>query len=210
MLAMGVAPSLGLAGQSGSYALLISPGEWDGTHGGASAQEVIVPLFVLAPGLTTGLDGWEEAPYDPPAWWLGEPAVEPPVSEPESAPQPKPGEQLALDRAAVPGREQPAWIADLLGSELFATQRSSAGRTPIPDARIAAILAALDAHGGRMLREALAQTCDIPPLRLTGTLAALQALLNVDGYGVITSESASGDVTLDRALLLEQFGLRPL
>ena len=182
----------------------------NGYHGGASAQEVIAPLIVLAPGLVEGVEGWLETPYDPPGWWLGEAVVvAPPVPEPDAASEPTPGEQLALDRPAAPSPGRPAWIADLLASDLFTAQRSSAGRTPIPDERIAAILAALDAHGGRMLREALARACDIPPLRLTGTLAALRALLNVDGYAVIAAEEASGDVTLDRALLVEQFDLTP-
>jgi hypothetical protein len=168
----------------------------NGYHGGASAQEVIAPLMVLAASVVDELEGWSEAPYDPPAWWLG-----------EAAPEPTPGEQLALDRP-VPTQQLPSWIADLLASDLFAAQRSSAGRTPIPDERMVAILSALDAHGGRMLREALARACDIPPLRLTGTLAAMRALLNVDGYAVIAVEDASGDVTLNRDLLAEQFGLR--
>ncbi len=33
--------------------------------------------------------------------------------------------------------------------------------------------------------------------------------MNVDGYAVIDSDHASGDVTLDRALLVEQFDLTP-
>jgi len=182
----------------------------NGYHGGASAQEVIAPLIVLAPGLVEGVEGWSEAPYDPPGWWLGEAAAAAtPVPELEAAPEPAPGEQLALRRPAVVSLARPAWIAELLTSDLFAAQRSSAGRTPIPDERIAAILAALDAHGGRMLREALARACEIPPRRLTGTLAALRALVNVDGYAVIDSDHASGDVTLDRALLVEQFDLTP-
>jgi len=180
----------------------------NGYHGGASAQEVVAPLIVLAPSAVDGLEGWSEAPYDPPAWWLGEAAAAPPPSSPVTPPQPTRGEQLALDRQAAASHEQPSWIADLFASDLFAAQRSSAGRTPLPDDRIAAILTALDARGGRMLREALARACDIPPLRLTGTLAAMRALLNVDGYAVIAVEDASGDVTLDRALLVEQFGLR--
>jgi len=180
----------------------------NGYHGGASAQEVIAPLIVLAPSVVDELEGWSEAPYDPPAWWLGEPASAlPPPVEPDAALEPTPGEQLVLDRP-VPIQQLPSWIADLLASDLFAAQRSSAGRTPIPDERMAAILSALDAHGGRMLREALARACDIPPLRLTGTLAAMRALLNVDGYAVIAVDDASGDVTLDRDLLAEQFGLR--
>jgi hypothetical protein len=45
-----------------------------GYHGGASPQEVVVPLAVLTAGLAP--DGWAEAPPVQPPWWeAGEPAV---------------------------------------------------------------------------------------------------------------------------------------
>jgi hypothetical protein len=98
-------------------------------------------------------------------------------------------------------------VHELLGSELFAAQRAGAGRTPVPDERAAQILITLDAHGGQLLRDALARLSGIPMMRLTGTLAALRQVLNVDGYPVLTVDDNTGDVRLDKALLAEQFGL---
>lgn len=186
----------------------------NGYHGGASAQEVLAPLIVLSSSLADDVPGWVEVAHDPPGWWLGEavPPVAPLVpADPRAVSAPEPGEQLSLDppTASTAGATQApaAWIAELLGSEVLAAQRAAAGRTPVPDERIARILNALDTHGGTMLLDALARTCAIPALRLTGTLAALRQMLNVDGYAVLDVEDASRDVRLDRELLLRQFGI---
>lgn len=183
----------------------------NGYHGGATAQEVLAPLLVLAPTLVEDLAGWIEAPYDPPVWWLGDDGVEPEigdVDETREVPLAAPGEQLALDAAAVP---RSGWVEELLASELFKAQRAAAGRTPVREERVVAILSALDAHGGphvaRMQRDALARVCGIPPMRLTGTLAAMRQILNVDGFSVLGVDDASDDVTLNRTLLTEQFEL---
>jgi hypothetical protein len=181
----------------------------NGYHGGASAQEVLAPLVVLAPGLIDQLDGWVEAPYDPPDWWLaesvaaGKAAVEPLVPP---QPEAEPGEQMALPTHTTQSATAD-WVQELLSSELFAAQRSGAGRTPVSDERTAQILGALDAHGGRLLRDALARVCGIPVMRLTGTLAALRQVLNYDGYPVLTVDDATGDVKLDKEMLANQFGL---
>jgi hypothetical protein len=196
----------------------------NGYHGGASAQEVLAPLLVLSPGLDDGIVGWEEAAYDPPAWWLSDASApsEPPVDllpEPAlgDAPAEAPaGEQMTLathGAGAYSLRSDSAsadWIGELLASELFIAQRHAAGRTPVSDERTTQILTALDAHNGRLLRDALARICGIPAMRLTGTLAALRQLLNLDGYPVLTVEEVSGDVKLDRALLALQFDLKLL
>jgi hypothetical protein len=182
-----------------------------GYHGGGSAQEVLTPLVVLAPDLVDAPDGWVEAPYDPPAWWLGDdlpPSV--PVSTTRPAVSvPKPGEQMKLTAdAELPASQvSDLWVAELLATAQFVAQRANAGRTPVPDERTTKILLALDAHGGRLLLGALARTCGIPAIRLTGTLAALRQMLNIDGYPVLTVDDVSGDVTLDRSLLEAQFGL---
>jgi hypothetical protein len=182
----------------------------NGYHGGASAQEVLAPLLVLTPGLNDGIEGWEEAAYDPPGWWLGDaPArIEPGVDLGPAPAEARAGEQMTLaTHTASAGSMSADWIQELLASELFAAQRAAAGRTPVSDERTAQILTALDAHSGRLLRDALARVCGIPAMRLTGTLAALRQMLNVDGYPVLTVDEVSGDVKLDRALLALQFDL---
>lgn len=177
-----------------------------GYHGGGSPQEVLAPLLVLAPGLADRLEGWTETSYDPPDWWTSQPTPAPqaPATPP---PPPETAEgQLTLDApAAVPAA--PSWISQLLAAETFAAQRATAKRSQVSDERIAAILSALDEAGGLLLQDALAQRVGIAPLRLRGTLAVMRQLLNVDGYPVLSIDEVSGDVTLNMALLREQFGL---
>lgn len=178
-----------------------------GYHGGATAQEMLVPVLVLAPRPIDRLNGWVEAPYDPPSWWSGIEVVAVPVPAQESAaPALGPGGQLTLDVSTVP-IEPGGWIAALLASDTLSAQRGLAARTPLSDERIAALLAALEQHGGRMLRSALAQAGGIAPGRIAGTLASLQLVLNVDGYPVLSVDEPSDTVTLNVPLLREQFAL---
>ena len=176
-----------------------------GYHGGGSPQEVLAPLLVLAPGLTDSLAGWSETAYDPPAWWTGQPTVAAkPVLAP-AVPVEEPSGQLKLTEPKL--EPAPTWIADLLAADTFVAQRQSASRTQVPDERLLAILAALDAAGGKLLQDALAQRVGIAPMRLRGTLAAIRQVLNVDGYPVLSVDEDTGDVVLDVRLLREQFGL---
>ena len=186
-----------------------------GYHGGASPQETLAPLLVFAPGLTDIVDGWSETPYDPPPWWTGQPSIQ--VAKPArpsvKANAPRREErsgQLRLGAEDVPSSPAtesapPAWIAELLAAEAFAAQRGAVSRGRVPEERVVAILAALSAAGGKLLHEALARQAGIPPLRLTGTLAVMRQLLNVDGYPVLSADEDT--VTLDLVLLREQFGL---
>lgn len=183
-----------------------------GYHGGGSPQEVLAPLLVLAPGLADGLEGWEETPYDPPLWWTDTAAaalirpIPGAVSALEAVEEAS--GQLTLGREAVPdGPAAPRWIVELLATDALTTARTATSRGRVPSERIVAVLAALDRAGGKLLGEALARQVGIPPLRLTGTLAAMRQLLNVDGYPVLSIDEDTGDVTLDVALLAEQFGL---
>lgn len=172
-----------------------------GYHGGASPQEVLAPLLVLAPGLGDPIDGWVESAYDAPAWWTGDgPAATP--AEPSVVEEPH--GQLGLIAAEEPA---PGWIVELMSSDAFATQRALAGRSRVPEERVVAILTALS--GGKLLHEALARRVGVAPLRLRGTLAVMRQLLNVDGYPVLSVDEESGDVALDVPLLRQQFELEP-
>lgn len=185
-----------------------------GYHGGGSPQEVLCPLLVLAPGLAEGIDGWAETPYDPPAWWTGQPTDVPvvvtaPVLE---APVEDAGGQLTLGAQApqpvVPSLTvAAAWLAELLASETFADGLSAASRARVSQERVIAILAALDAAGGRLLKDALARRVGVAPLRLRGMLATISPILNIDGYPVLTVDEDTDHVVLDLALLRAQFGL---
>jgi hypothetical protein len=161
-----------------------------GYHGGASPQEVLVPTVVLAPGVIDPPDGWAEAPYDPPAWWSGVETAPPAQARSEA--------QLSFDAAD--------WIDELLTSDVLAEQRRRYPRPAVPDSMLRTVLAALDAAGATLLAPALAQAASVSPPRLRGLLAAMQLLLNVEGYQVLEFDDASGTVRLHRAVLAEQFG----
>ncbi len=193
-----------------------------GYHGGATAQEMLAPALVLAPTPIEGIEGWVEAPNDPPSWWSGvraqteQPAAEPTLrqtSEPAGRPQPETQLSLGLTDEgrrlgdATAAQTGTAWISELLGSDTLAAQRRQATRTPLADERIAAVLGALAVRGGKLLRPALAQACGLAPARLAGTLAALQLLLNLEGYPILSVDEISDTVELNLPLLREQFAL---
>jgi len=173
-----------------------------GYHGGTTAQEVLAPVVVLTPRLGVSLEGFVEAPYDPPSWWTGTPTVA--RVEPTTPTPPVIGEQLALGGDPSTADD---WITQLLASETLARQRELAVRTPIDDERIAQVLAALESGGGKLLVPALAQRLGVAPARMPNLLAAMRRLLNIDGYDALEIDEASGTVILHRTILLEQFGL---
>ncbi|TVQ95977.1 MAG: hypothetical protein EA398_16610, partial [Deltaproteobacteria bacterium] len=54
---------------------------------------------------------------------------------------------------------------------------------------------------------ALAAHLGVPPRRLPGLVATGQEVVNVDGYAVLQVKRPSMDVTLNEALLRQQFGV---
>jgi hypothetical protein len=168
-----------------------------GYHGGASPQEVLVPTVVLAPGLVEGVDGWTEAPYDPPAWWTAAPTV--------AAPPAGPAGQLRLD-APPQTPTHPVWLGELLAGDVLAEQRRRHPRPAVGDETLRAVLGSLASAGGTLLLPALAQAVALSPQRLRGTLAAISMLVNVDGYQALEVDDGSDTVRLHQAVLAEQFG----
>src|SRR5205814_1548264 len=59
-----------------------------GYHGGATPQEVLVPVAVLARTLP---DGWEHRPMLTPAWWTSRPPAPVPSAALTAAPTPTTG-----------------------------------------------------------------------------------------------------------------------
>lgn len=188
-----------------------------GYHGGATPQEVLCPLAVFAPA-TQEIDGWLPAIPQQPTWWDDKPPsveVEPPpphvVVEPPTDARGVPtlfGEDHEVPPPvgdAEPGAH-PGWVQDLLDSDLFAAQRDGAGRQTLEKEAVAHLLTQLDRAGGTLTAEAFAQSAGVSLSRARGKATALATLLNIDGYPVITVDQ-SGEVRLDRGLLMEQFRL---
>lgn len=195
----------------------------NGYHGGATPQEVVVPLAVLTkPSIE--VPGWVDRPPRAPAWWSVEPPDAPvAVAVAKPAPTAKrprrstpPGKgdlplfdgKLETIASPEPAATAPAWIEALLRSDLFQEQRARAGRQPMPEERIVRFLSALEEHGGTLTTVAMARRLEVQPVRLPGLLATFRKLLNVDGYAVLAVDEVSASLTLNRELLFVQFGLK--
>lgn len=187
----------------------------NGYHGGASPQEVVIPLGIFAPS-GVAIDGCVEVTSETPDWW--QPEIEQTVRTVKSARVAKPhspsrpGEQGRLfpTEEEIAGTERPSepeWIDGLMTSALMVAQRQLASRVALPEERIRAILAALDERGGKLTRTALAKRIGIPPMRVGGMISALRRLLNVEGYPVLSVDEQSDTVALNRRQLFTQFGL---
>ncbi len=194
----------------------------NGYHGGATPQEVVVPLAVLSKP-STELVGWVDMAPRTPTWWYVEPPKAlttvslakptPPAKRARAAaPQPKSDLPLfggSLAPLTPPSTvTPPAWIDALLRSDLFQEQRARAGRQPMPEERIRQFLVSLENHGGTLTTIAMARRLEVQPVRITGILATIRKLLNVDGYAVLSVDDASGSIMLNRELLFVQFGLK--
>jgi hypothetical protein len=182
-----------------------------GYHGGATPQEVLVPMAVLMPQHGT-IVGWEALPDRAPAWWSqGEPSrrAVPAMSARTTrrARQAKAVQGTLFADTAERSTEESRldWIEHLLRSPVFAAQRRVAGRRAPDDQCVRALLATLEAHHDSLARRLLEQVLGAPAWRLRGILASVQRLLNVDGYQVLVVDDISGTVVLNRQLLSTQF-----
>ena len=68
-------------------------------------------------------------------------------------------------------------------------------------------LSELAGRGGKLLTTALARNLDVPTFRLSGLLASLQRLFNIEGYAIVALDSDSETVELNVDLLKKQFDL---
>lgn len=185
-----------------------------GSHGGASPQEVLIPVAVLSAGLFPS--GWDEAPPAEPAWWRG--ATEPSASATTIVSR----EAFAgvLDRQHADARQRelftkasasgeaptpPTWIDALLASGSFAAQRRLAGRGAPAEQQVRGLLCALVARSGRMSQTSLAQALSVPAFRVSGIVSAARRILNLDQAQVLVTDG--DDVVLNERLLRVQFQL---
>jgi PglZ domain len=184
-----------------------------GYHGGATPQEVLVPIGVFAT-LDRVIAGWEGLPDCTPKWWN---PIEGPPTEARSVPdrmtrgskESPEGQGSLFTRGQMDDGAEPSvyWIIRLLSSSVFAAQRRMAGRRAPSEQHVEAFLRALDQHRYHISRRALAEALGQPDVRISPMLMGLQRLLNVDGYQIITVDEDSGIIELNRQLLHQQFQL---
>jgi hypothetical protein len=180
-------------------------GKRTGYHGGASPQEVLAPVAVLARD-EVAVAGWRIAIDPEPVWWsLQEFTGAVPQSGPVAIPSTA-SARRAAEQPAVTAPDGPAWIATLLQSGRYADQRAMAGRVAPADAQVEALLRLLDRVGGRVPVASVAPALGIAPVRVRGVIAGIRRILNVEGYTVL-DEDAGDTLTINRQLLFTQFGI---
>ena len=193
----------------------------NGYHGGVTMQEMVIPLAVLS-ARDDLPEGWAEPPADTPDWWFTPLEENTPVEETVVEPV-KPARRIPAGllfnlegeepeaaaaeptAAASTPSAAPAWIDRLLQSPILSEQKKLGGRTVPSDAVFRGLLEALGEQGDKMTSAALAHKMQWPPFRLRGLLAAIQRVLNVEGYAILTRDEASDTVELNRPLLCRQF-----
>lgn len=194
-------------------------GRKNGYHGGLSPQELTVPLSVFAP-LGTNLAGWSPAPPNYPEWWELPPLLQSKMPAVSAPPQAVPTRKKPVQTEAQPGLfatvDLPPsavevvpqdWIAGLLASPIYASQRQLAARVALPDDKMRQLLEALAERGGKLSRAALANRLSLAEVRMGGVLSAVRRMLNVDQVAVLTVDEAAGSVDLNFTLLQQQFKL---
>ena len=208
----------------GSAVLAVSDGlryasKKAGYHGGASLAELTVPIIVAKPRGANDPAGWLEAPPQEPTWWNEQSRadVELPVV-PSLLTKPKIRKPIARTTPTLfdsepevqgtgPAAPGTSVAEQLIASAIYVARRGIAGRHPVDDSVAGAVISALVAGGGRAHRDTLAVAAGIPSGTMSGLLAALRRVLNVDRYPVVDVDADQVTVTLDIALLREQFEL---
>jgi hypothetical protein len=189
-----------------------------GYHGGASPAEVVVPVITLIPSASLLPSGWTE--YDAighaPSWWTAPANTARPPQDQASVPPTRPrgkrsAEARGDDSAALFGVSEviPSAAATSLGTRIVASprmagQRQFVRRAP-DDLSVAALIDALVQAGGRLTLAEAAEAVGEPPVRMSGYLAQVTRLLNVDGYAVLQTSDGGRTVELNIPLLGQQF-----
>ncbi len=196
-----------------------------GYHGGASLQELVIPLGVYsASGEKLALQGWREVGVQTPEWWSTELMVDEfqeevaatkAVKAHTKANSTKPKLSDRIEDLFAETEEEPIgvtpesgdWLQALMASPVYTEMKTRAGRVVISDQQVSSLLSFLAERGGQQMFAAVGQALNIPTMRINGVLAGVQKLLNVDGYPVLAVDRASKTVKLDLASLKTQFEL---
>lgn len=201
-----------------------------GYHGGASPAEVVVPVIVLLPSSSLLPQGWSgyDAVGHAPAWWdlpiaSPQPAAAHALVSTQSTParRKRPRPAAPDDSAALfdvsevatsgstpaspaPATTMPPLGAQVVASSRMASQRQFVRRAP-DDTRVAALIDGLAQAGSRLTVAETAAIVGESPVRMSGYLAQVTRLLNVDSYPVLGVTDGGRTVELNAALLRQQF-----
>ncbi len=227
----------------GSRVLLPSPGgpavlPWSerlrycgrhaGYHGGASPQEVVVPLGVFVPA--NAVDsmlgaGWDDELVLEPWWWSsarapeestsrGEPAV--PAPQPRRTKQPEPVGQARMfeERETVSAPAQAAegassdWLLELFESKIYKVQFSNARALRPNQKDIDRFLIELDRVGFAATFDGMRARLEMSLMRFKSLSQLVARILNIDGYAVLEVNQPQKTIRLDHGQLTQQFRLQ--
>lgn len=162
-----------------------------GYHGGISLQEVVAPCVLLTRAELPE-ERWQRLSLAKPAWWE--------FREAETVHTVRHIAERSTAQGSLfapPPQPRVAWIAQLLASELFEERRKLYASALTP-AHIEALLATLDANGGRAHLNTLREASGLTPPRLRRRITALQQVLDRDGFAVLTFTEDYLQLDLDR------------
>lgn len=219
-------PRVKLGGEAG----VLAPWEDDyrygakagGYHGGATPEEVLVPVAAYLPAGMDVPSGWQPVAEVPPLWWDLVADARETGSASALTPTPKPRKRstkrvdesqtamfdLSTADPVPAAQADPAWLDALLASEVWEVQKKVvAGRAQLAPERVRAVLATASRRGGVASFAEIAAGTGMPTTRLPGFLAMLSRVLNVDGYAVLEVDVPAHEVRLSLPLLSQQFAL---
>ncbi|MGH3167270.1 MAG: BREX-2 system phosphatase PglZ, partial [Trebonia sp.] len=199
-----------------------------GYHGGASPAEVVVPVIILFPPDAHIPSGWTR--YDAighaPTWWSISSVAQSANGRSAHA------QSTAQSGSAAPGptRRKPVkpiseddgtalfGVSDVvelekkaasLGTQVTRSARMGAQRQFVrraPDNEsVAALIDALVQAGGRLTIAEAAAAVGQPPVRMSGYIAQVIRLLNVEGSAILQTVDTGRTVELNVSLLRQQF-----
>lgn len=180
----------------------------NGYHGGATPQELLVPLSIFV-HRSHSVEGLAETPFVLPPWWQDGAVVPAPAARPATSNKTSKAPDAAPQRTqALPFANQGrALVAKLFGSEIYKAQKKLAERARIDDSKFEAMLGLLIDQGGTMTLQALAVRLQVPESRARGYLVGMRRVLNMDGVEVLVFDEVSGTLKLDTRMLRMQFAI---
>ena len=189
-----------------------------GEHGGVSLPEVVTPALLVAPDWLSQALGddtteLETRPFPTPDWWHLE--VTPQAQHAKRAIDPPPPESRQMSIPGCPTEEPPAPPAPAspVPDLVQALRASKVFRNHAKDRRDAEVeqvlgwLAVLVQAGDTAPAADFARKCQERPHRVSGLVARMGLILNIDGYDVVKHDVAAKQVVLNRSRLEQQYGL---
>jgi hypothetical protein len=179
-------------------------GKKNGYHGGVARQEMLVPFGIWTSGHQPEAEGGEFFANYPiaPSWWSASSEAAPASAAKRTG---RRGGAVAAGNDLFSMSPVDDWLDRLMASSLLARQHERAGRMALAPERLRSLLGKLQQQGGRCSIEHMAVAIGLPTMRMRGVISAMERMLNLDGFPIITLEQGSGMVLLDIPLLKTQF-----